>query len=202
MKRIKKKKMNLKIIVFGLVALSLIIGSAAWAQQTSAADTKTYFRFDIPKNPDGSAIEYSQGWFGRMQGVPKNTTVVAYNDKEGYGIAYTTDTKTLPKEVTAISQATADSTTASLRDIKGVYFGTKLVERWLPEVKISPDIQSSDVKSLGAESTGRVVICPVCGAIIGQEYKGLTDSRTVLTCPNGHKSVTASYEKVEAVVAK
>jgi hypothetical protein len=197
-KRRKSRKFNVRIMVMGLVALSLIIGSVVWAQQTSAADTKSYFRFEIPKNPDGSAIEYSAGWFGRMQGVPQNTTVVVYNDKEGYGIAYTTDTKTLPKEVTAISQTTADSTTASLRDVKDVYFGTKLVERWLPEVKIA-DSAGMEIKSLGSEPTGKVILCPVCGVVIGQDSKGLTDSRTVLTCANGHKSVTASYEKVETL---
>ena len=225
-----KKRMNMKIIVFGLVALSLIIGSVAFFAPTQGAGP-TYFRFTIPKNPDGTPIAYSPGWFGNSDKCPQNVTVVAYNDVEGYGIAYTTD-KFVPKEVTGISQSTADSTTASLRDIKGVYTGQKLADRWLPEIvvkdvdcvqkddksialkyaadSINPDIQSKAVQDAkvaqpiddvaGKVIQQKAVYCPICGVFIGWYTPGETDSRQILICKNGHKSVTATYQTLDAKV--
>ena len=40
----------------------------------------------------------------------------------------------------------------------------------------------------------QVVYCPICGAFIKWGAQGLTDSRSILVCPNGHKVATKSYD--------
>lgn len=204
-----KKKSNLKIIVLGLVALSLIIGSVVVFAPTEGAGP-TYFRFTIPKNADGTPVSYSPGWFGKSDKCPQNVTVLLYNDKEGYGIAYTTD-KFITKEATAITSSTADSTVLSVKDGPGVYKGQKLAERWLPEIQIeTKDVIVKDgviydkTKLSEQEAGGQIeqrkaIYCPVCGEFIQWADDKVTDSRQVLVCPKGHKSVTATYEKVEAL---
>ena len=116
-----KKRMNLKIIVFGIVALSLIIGSVIIFAPTQGAGP-TYFKFNIPTMPDGSRVHYSPGWFGQMDRVCKNTTVLYYNDKEGYGVAYTSDTF-IPPSVSRISSTEADSIVKGAKDVTGIYAG-------------------------------------------------------------------------------
>ncbi len=88
-----------------------------------------YFRFDIPKNEDGTRVTYSSGWHGIMPHCPKDVTVLLYNDKEGYGVAQTTDTF-IPKEVKVLSQEDALALVSSAEDTDGVYFGNKLAHRW------------------------------------------------------------------------
>ncbi len=88
-----------------------------------------YFRFDIPKNEDGTRVTYSSGWHGIMPHCPKDVTVLLYNDKEGYGIAQTEDTF-IPSEVTKITKTAADKLLATAKDEDGVYFGEKLANRW------------------------------------------------------------------------
>ena len=88
-----------------------------------------YFRFEIPTNEDGTRATYSPGWHGTMPKCPQNVRILLYNDKEGYGIAETTDTK-LPKEVTAIEDAEVFKVLKEVKDEEGVYFGDKLLHRW------------------------------------------------------------------------
>jgi len=204
-KKIIKKRFNVRIIVMGVVALSLIIGSVAWFAPTQGAGP-TYFRFTIPKNADGTPVSYSPGWFGKSDKCPQNVTVLLYNDKEGYGIAYTAD-KFITKEATAITSSVADSTVLSAVDGAGVYKGQKLAERWLPEIRIeSKDVTVKEgiVTLATKEDVGQIeqrlaIYCPVCGEFIQWTDDKVTDSRQVLVCPKGHKSVTATYEKVEAL---
>ena len=208
MSKQKKKRMNLKIIVLGVVALSLIIGSVLWFIPTEGAGP-TYFRFTIPKNPDGTPIAYSPGWFGRSDKCPQNVTVLLYNDKEGYGIAYTSD-KFICKEATAITSSVADSTVLSAKDGVGVYKGQKLAERWLPEIRIeSKEVivkegvvydmgKVLEQDAIGQIEQGKAIYCPVCGEFIQWADEKTMSSRQVLVCPKGHKSVTMTYEQVES----
>jgi len=204
MSKQKKKRMNLKIIVLGVVALSLIIGSVLWFIPTEGAGP-TYFRFTIPKNPDGTPIAYSPGWFGRSDKCPQNVTVLLYNDKEGYGIAYTSD-KFISKEVTGLTSSSAESLVSSAKDGSGVYKGQKLAERWLPEVRIeSKDVTIEkgvislfDKEKGGQIEQGKAIYCPVCGEFIQWADEKTMSSRQVLVCPKGHKSVTMTYEQVES----
>lgn len=93
-----------------------------------------YFRFETPKNADGTRVSYSPGWHGTMPQCPKDVVVDLYNDKEGYGIAHTTDTF-IPKEVKVIQKAEHTSILSGAKDEEGVYFGDKLKHRW----DITPD---------------------------------------------------------------
>lgn len=211
-KRKTKKRMNVKIIVFGLVALSLIIGSVIVFAPTQGAG-RLYFRFIIPNNADGTRASYSPDYYGQSAKSPNDVTVLYQNDKEGYGYAYTTD-KFIPKESTSVTQSTAEAAVASARDVPGIYFGAKMVDRYLPEVKIESKevtIKEGVVtlydKSKSMEVTGTVeqkkaVLCPVCGEFVMWDYDSLTKSRQILTCKNGHRFVTATYQSLEAVVAK
>lgn len=79
-----------------------------------------YFRFEIPLNADGTRISYSPGWHGVMPNCPEKVTVVLYNDKEGYGIAYTEDA-VLPKEVKALTKTEYDKTLASVKTDAAIY---------------------------------------------------------------------------------
>ena len=94
-----------------------------------------FFRFEIPTNADGSRISYSPGWHGTSDHCPQNVVVDLYNDKEGYGIAHTTDSFII-KEAVAITKVEndkvlADAVTAeAIEPQKDVYFGDKLIHRW------------------------------------------------------------------------
>ena len=91
-----------------------------------------YFKFEIPRNADGTRVMYSPGWHGIMPKCPKNVTVLLYNDKEGYGIAQTDD-KLIQKEVIPIDESEALGTlteVALAKDDAEVYFGDKLDSRW------------------------------------------------------------------------
>ena len=83
------------------------------------------FKFKIEKD-----IAYSPGWHGTMPKCPKKVTILLYNDKEGYGVAQTKD-KFIPPEVLQITEFTAKDILTKAKDEDGVYFGTKLVDRWL-----------------------------------------------------------------------
>jgi hypothetical protein len=209
LKKIKKKKINLKIIVFGLVALSLIIGSVMVFTPTQGAG-RLYFRFEIPTNSDGTTVSYSPDFYGRYDKTPKDVTVLYQNDKERYGYAYTTD-KWIPKGSVSVTQSTAESVVSAARDVAGVYFGSKMVDRYLPEVKIeSKEVtvkegvatlydKTKTTEPIGQIEQKKAVLCPVCGEFVMWDYDGLTESRQILTCKNGHRFVTATYEKVEAL---
>lgn len=146
-----------------------------------------YFRFEIPKG-----LTYSPGWFGTIPHCPKDVTVDLYNDKEGYGIAHTDDT--LPKEVKALDPKEATLILASLKEEEGVYVGEQVLERvaWLPEAEVKDD----EVDEKTAEITGQTVVaqkaqfCPVCHKFICYLPEGLTASKIITTCPDGHKVVT------------
>lgn len=195
------------LLIIGMMLL--YVGFIFIPQPVQAGETRTYFKFDIPKMEDGSRVKYSPGWFGRMTGCPKNTTVVYYNDVEGYGIAYTVDTKPLPYNVTMISQSLSESTTSTAKDEPGIYFGTKLQDRWLPEILIEEKdaVVKDGVASLYTKTGSlepvevvkqKAVLCPVCGTFLGWYYDGLTSSRTILLCPNGHKISTISSMELDA----
>ena len=94
-----------------------------------------YFRFEIPTNEDGSRVSYSPGWHGTMPRCPKDVTVLLYNDKEGYGIAKTTDTF-IPPGVTKLADNEAKKIVTEAKDEDGVFFGDELVHRWDEEVSL------------------------------------------------------------------
>lgn len=195
-------------MVFGLVALSLIIGSVIAFAPTQGAG-RLYFRFVIPTNADGTRASYSPNYYGQSAKSPNNVTVVYQNDKEGYGYAYTTD-NFIPKESTSVTQSTADSVVSAARDTAGIYFGTKMVDRYLPEIKIeSKDVTVKEGvvtlydKAKVDEPTGQIeqrkaIYCPICGEFMGWAEDKTTDSRQILVCPKGHRSVTATYQEIES----
>ena len=86
-----------------------------------------YFTFVIPTNTDGSRVSYSPTWHGTMPKSVKNVVVDLYNDKEGWGLAHTTDTF-IPIEVIPTTQNT--EILSSAKDENGVYFGTKINQLW------------------------------------------------------------------------
>jgi hypothetical protein len=99
-----------------------------------------WFRFEIPLNSDGTRISYSPGYHGTMPQCPSKVTVVLYNDKEGYGIAMTEDTKPLPKEVTSLTKSAHDKALSEVVSIEpifvdgikiqdGIYKGTAITTR-------------------------------------------------------------------------
>ena len=110
--------------------------------------TIQYFKFDIPTNADGSRVSYSPGWHGTMPKCPQNVVVDLYNDKEGYGIAHTTDTF-MPKKVLVTSRVSNDKVLAdavsaeAVKPQDGVYFGDKLKHRW--DEKPIPIIKDGEV---------------------------------------------------------
>ena len=144
-----------------------------------------YFRFEIPEG-----LTYSPGWHGTMNKCPSDVVVDCYNDKEGYGIAHTSDL-TLPKEVKALDSKEAEATIASLKEGDGVYFGEKVLERvaWLPEAEVKDD----PVDTATAEITGQPVatqkaqFCPVCHQFSGWLPSALTAKAIIVTCSNGHR---------------
>jgi len=93
-----------------------------------------YFKFNIPKNADGSRVSYSPGWHGTMPFCPhENTTVLLYDDKRGFGVACNEDDYT-PPEIVVLPEAAAMALINSAKDEDGVYFGDKLRYRWDEEV--------------------------------------------------------------------
>ena len=88
-----------------------------------------YFKFDIPKNEDGTPISYSPGWHGTMPRCPQNVKVLLYNDKEGYGIACTED-KFEPKEVLKMAEKEAVKAVDGVAVRDGVYKGDSIKTRW------------------------------------------------------------------------
>lgn len=196
------KKPIIRIIILTIV---LVLGGIMVSQDANAqAQTKTYFRFDIPLSADGSRIKYSPGWFGASDKCPQNVTVVYYNDKEGYGVAYTTDIF-ITKQATLTTAKVADDTVAAAKDEAGIYYGEKIASRWYPEVKVEEykvdekdNIVTGDVKEIYNITTKKAVVCPVCGSFMFWYYDGLLSGRQVISCPLGHESVTVSYETLEA----
>ena len=179
-----------KITRLAGILLVLVFILSVNIKPIQAADPpKTYFKFTYTKCPNG--IGYSPGWFGVMSNCPKDVTVILYNDKEGYGIAYTTD-KFIPKTATAISKASSDNLLLTTIDAVGVYSSQKLVDRWLPEIRV----EDREYKEAGYSEPiiMKAVICPICGEFIMWSYYGLTDYRSVLVCPKGHRIATKYSE--------
>jgi hypothetical protein len=201
--------------VGGFLLLAAILFSSI---PVVAAGPPYYFKFNIP-----SGIHYSPGWHGYSNSCPDDVVVDLYNDKEGYGIAHTNKfTPKLFFVYTAKSEA--DKVLIAAKDESGVYFGQKLADRWLPEITVrtvdcvqkddksvalkyasdslNPDMQSKAVKDekVASEDMGgqviqqKAVYCPICGAFIQWSYEGITNSRAILYCPNGHKAVTKGYD--------
>lgn len=110
------------------------------------------FKFEIPKNADGSAISYSPGWFGTMTKCPKNVTVLMYNDVDGFGIAETTDTFT-PPEVIVLSDADAQKELDKPKK-KGVYTGADVSKKW--EIEEAEKKAKEDADKLVADAAAAV----------------------------------------------
>ena len=93
-----------------------------------------HFRFEIPRNADGSIATYPEGWHGTMPNCPHSVTVLLYNDREGYGIAQTEDTFK-PKQVKEIEEAEALGTLTEFMDSKDkmIFMGATMNDRYIPE---------------------------------------------------------------------
>ncbi len=97
-----------------------------------------WFKFEIPLNADGTRVSYSPGWHGTIPRCPKNVVVDLYNDKEGYGIAHTTDTF-MPKEVMAIKAIDITTTLSAARKVQGAEFGEAIVHKWdVKPIEVAP----------------------------------------------------------------
>lgn len=203
-----KDRLSMKTII-SLITIMFILSFTMIliSQSVQAADPpKVYFRFDIPLG-----CHYSPGWFGVMDKVCKDVTVVYENDKAGYGFAYTTDTF-IPPEVTVVSKVTVDDIVLNAKDEKDIYAGAKLTDRWLPEVRVESvecivkdgviilksDL-SKDAEYYGETVYKKAVYCSVCEEFITWDFSGLLTSRFILTCPKGHRMVTASFDAIEAI---
>ncbi len=189
-----------RIAIISLVILVVIGCFVVSLTPTKASDpTKLYFKFTIPQG-----ISYSPGWFGEMDKCPQNVTVVYYNDKEGYGVAYTVD-KFIPKEVTSVTKVYADNVVSTAENVDGVYSGVKLAERWLPEMMVKDTIIKEEELPLGIEpKTEKAIYCPICGEFVMWYSDKIAENRDVLYCQKGHKFVTKTYdtlkvEKAEAI---
>jgi hypothetical protein len=184
-----------KYLIVSVLLMTVLISQDVNAQ----TQTKTYFKFDIPLNADGTRVSYSPDYYGRMDRSPKNVTVVYYNDKEGYGYAYTVDTFEI-KQATLTTATAADNVIKAAKDEIGVYFGEKILTRWYPEIKIEEykvDEKGNIVTEKSEEykiEVKKAVVCPTCGSFIFWYYDGLLDTRQVVTCPLGHKLITISYD--------
>ena len=197
----KKRKLVYLALVMALVLPVFIATDYAQAGDPP----RTYFRFDIPLG-----CRYSPGWCGVMDRVPKDPVVVLYNDKAGYGIAYTTDTF-FPKEATLVTKEASDSTLASAKEEAGTYYGSKLDDRWLPEVRIEEFKVTVDEKGTASIFTSeksedfyrgvvvkKGIVCPKCGAFLEWYMLDTLSIRIIHVCPFGHRSVTATYESLES----
>ena len=157
-----------------------------------------YFRFEIPKNDDGTPIAYSPGWHGTISKCPGNVVVDLYNDKEGYGIAHTTDEE-LPKEVTKKEEKEVQDIISKLTDEEGVYFGEKVKERvsWLPEAEVKKEKEEEEtgietgqeVKGKATKVSQKAQFCPKCHTFITYLPENIKASKVIVTCPNGHRVV-------------
>lgn len=202
---------SFKYTLLSILAMALVVTTGFICLSNSSVSSadlpKTYFKFTIPTNADGTVVAYSPGWFGTLnEPCPKDVTVLLYNDSERYGIAYTTD-KVTQKGLTVISEAIAESVVnpSLSRNSKGTFSGTKLRDRWLPEVKtetreykielgkeipVDSKTTFSEVYDPSERVSKTVVVCPVCNSILRSTTKDLTAYRDILTCPYGHRSVT------------
>ena len=167
-----------------------------------------HFRFQIPQNADGSRVSYSPDWHGTMPKCQQATTVLLYNDKEGWGIARTDDSF-IPPEVKVITEAEATKVLSEAKDVEDVWFGVKLADRWLPEAE-TEDIADTEETLTAETAPPRVAVdtfyktCPTCHKVVAcivryddksvkivQEGKvivsGLIAKQINLVCPDGHK---------------
>ena len=191
-------KIEMKTYIIGLI---LAMGILASPQMVMADDT--YFRFDIPTMVDGSRVHYSPGWFGVMDKCPQDVTVLYFNDNDGYGYAVTSDAF-IPPEIMEVEASVVDNVLDTAEEEEGIYCGTKLDDRWLPEVCIETrecviDENGEVVFREGNEIYSGIVFkqavfCPYCGEFIMWAYDGISDSREILTCQCGQRSVTKTYD--------
>ena len=200
-----KGRLSMRVVI-PLITIMFVLSFALVlvSQAVQAGDPpRTYFRFAIPTNADGTRVSYSPGWFGMSDKCPNHVTVVYYNDKEGYGLAYTTDTWVTKEAVLSTSLATED-VLSKAKDEIGVFYGSKLLDRWLPEIKIEVKecvVDSNGVISILSKGDTdykeivykEAIVCPVCGEFIDWAWGGIGDTRFILTCPKGHRLVTRGY---------
>ncbi len=195
-----------------------------------------YFKFTIPTNKDGATVAYSEGWCGTRDHCAKSEKGIYYNDKERWGIGiaegdfFPPDVEVLTADKvaqlmgisdTVSSKAviatdkegiiTVDGKAATLPEAsEGVYFGTKLVERYLPEAEVieeKEEIKTDEVyiPPLSKEPVNTFPrYCPTCHqltAVITQMkdgmikvtqngktlIEGIKTANLILTCPAGHK---------------
>ena len=89
-----------------------------------------HFRFEIPRNADGSIATYPEGWHGTMDKCPRDVKVLLYDDNAGFGIAQTEDTF-MPPEVKEITEAQAKKALTSTKDGLGVFKGDLVAKRFV-----------------------------------------------------------------------
>lgn len=80
-------------------------------------------------------LAYSPGWYGTLSYAP-SATVLLYDDNQGFCIGYMESE--LPNGVQVMTEEEALAIVNSAEDIKGVWFGEKLVHRWDVE-DVMPD---------------------------------------------------------------
>jgi hypothetical protein len=210
--RRRENRMNKKLFLIILMIIIVDMIAIPVVAQETEKETVTYFQFTIPEG-----VTYSPGWFGMMDKSPQNVTVVYYNEKDGYGIASTTDSF-IPREITVIDRRVSDLVVASAMDETGIYFGEKLENRWLPEIRMEnreATVSSEGVATLWYESKStemdremkvvesrKAMVCPVCDVFIQWYAEDVMERREILTCSNGHKFVTASYDTLKLRTAK
>ncbi len=94
-----------------------------------------YFKFEIPRMPDGKVVTYSPSWCGTRPKCALNEKGLLYNDKERWGIGQSEGTF-IPPDVEVIPEAEALKILAEAKDEPEVFTGEKLIHRWdaKPEV--------------------------------------------------------------------
>ncbi len=139
--------------------------------------TKTYFRFDLPKEKG-----YSPDWCGSgYMGNIRNHKVLFYDEQEGYGVASCDTAKTeLDPAFTALSKTEADKLISGVKGKKGqagVFVEEALKDKWLPETvgieDVPPvDVETGDEPEKPAEKRvveSKTKFCPICHKMLGFE---------------------------------
>ncbi len=140
-----------------------------------------FFKFSIPQGAD-----YPPDWYGSMPRCPQPTTVLMYNDAEGYGIASTEDTFIAP-EVTVITEDEAMALIKEAEVLKlttqGIYAGDTLYDKWKPEYVsegIGAVANRSYMKPKTVEPALSMGFCTKCQKV----RKAYMDVHSGLKCAN------------------
>lgn len=119
--------------------------------------TKTYFKFDLPKEKG-----YSPNWCGSVyMGNIKNPKVLFYDEQEGYGVASCeTPENELDKNLTPITEKEALSLLAKTGEkdyLDKVYVGNEIKLKWNKKPYEAPyqPLEMFTAKADMEESDGR-----------------------------------------------